>query len=139
MDDATRTSDELAIRNLITELMWQADNASIDELDPYIACFTEDAEWEMFGDVRRGHAAIRAGAEDRRRSGMMGPGTNVMHFLGCTTVAFDGPDAAEVKSYIQAYRDTAENPTIFLMGQYHDEVVRTDGGWKLARRVVKFG
>src|SRR5690606_14878256 len=83
-----RVADELEIRNLLAEALWLADNAPIDDLDPYLACFTEDAEWEMFGDVRRGHDAIRDGAKDRRTSGMMGPGSQVMHFLSCTVVRF---------------------------------------------------
>jgi 3-phenylpropionate/cinnamic acid dioxygenase small subunit len=133
-----RTADELAIRNKLAELLWLADNSAIDDLDPYVACFTEDAEWEMRGDVRRGHAEIRAGAEERRRTGTMGPGTRIAHFLSCTMVAFTDDDVAQVKSYIQAYRDAATTPTIFVMGQYHDEFRRTADGWKLHRRAVDF-
>jgi 3-phenylpropionate/cinnamic acid dioxygenase small subunit len=132
-------SDELAIRNLLAELSWHADTTAIDDLDAYVECFTDDAEWEMFGDVRRGHVEIRAGAEERRRSAMMGPGSDVRHFLGCTVVTFDGPDAAAVKSYIQAYRTVSTTPTLFLMGEYHDSVRRVGDRWKLARRIVKFG
>lgn len=134
-----RTADELAIHRLLAELIWHADTTPIEGLDDYVACFTEDAEWEMFGDVRRGHADLRAGAEDRRRSGMMGPGTNVRHFLGCTLIRFTGPATATAKSYIQAYKDAAANPTLFLMGEYHDSFRLTDQGWKLAKRQVKFG
>jgi 3-phenylpropionate/cinnamic acid dioxygenase small subunit len=133
-----RVADELEIRNVLAEALWLADNAPIDDLDPYLACFTEDAEWEMFGDVRRGHADIRAGAEDRRTSGMMGPGSQVMHFLSCTVVAFEGETTAAVKSYIQAYRNVPNNPEIFLMGRYNDTFSRVDGSWKLAKRVVIF-
>jgi 3-phenylpropionate/cinnamic acid dioxygenase small subunit len=136
-NDAVR--DELEIRNLLAQLAWHADTTGIDDLDAYVACFTHDAEWEMFGDVRRGHDAIRDGAIERRRSAMMGPESNVRHFLGCTTVTFDDPDTAVVKSYIQAYRDVATSPTLFLMGEYHDIMRRTDTGWKLANRTVVFG
>lgn len=134
-----RTRDDLAIRRLLAELIWHADTTGIDGLDAYVACFTDDAEWEMFGDVRRGHAELRAGAEDRRRTGMMGPDTEVRHFLGCTLISFTGPRTASAKSYIQAYRDVKTKPTLFLMGEYHDEFRLTDQGWKLARRLVKFG
>jgi len=136
---ANRTGDELAIRRVLAELIWHADTTGIEGLDAYIACFTEDAQWEMFGDVRRGHAELRVGAEERRRTGMMGPGTGVRHFLGCTWITFTGPETAEVKSYIQAYRNVKTTPTLFLMGEYHDVFRLTDRGWKLARRQVEFG
>ena len=133
-----RVADELEIRNVLAEALWLADNAGIDELDPYLACFTEDAEWEMFGDVRRGHAEILAGAKDRRTTGMMGPGSTVMHFLSCTVVGFESDTSASVKSYIQAYRKVPNNPELFLMGRYNDSFSKVDGSWKLAKRVVIF-
>jgi hypothetical protein len=132
-------ADELAIRNLLAEIAWHADNTGIDGLGAYLDCFTTDAEWEMRGDVRRGHDDIRRGAIDRRESGSMGPGTKVAHFLSMTVVAFDDADTAQVKSYIQAYRDADTNPTITVMGQYHDVFSRRSGEWKLHRRFVDFG
>jgi 3-phenylpropionate/cinnamic acid dioxygenase small subunit len=138
MDTKNRTADELEIRNLLARLLWEADNAGIDDLDTYVSCFTEDAEWEMFGDVRRGHEDLRHGAEERRRTGMMGPGTTVFHFLACTEVSFEGDQKATARSYIQAYRNGPHDPELFLMGQYHDVVRRTETGWKLAKRVVVF-
>ena len=61
-----RMADELEIRNLIAQLAQMADMLTIDELDTYLACFTEDAVWDMAGNVRKGHDEIRAGAEDLR-------------------------------------------------------------------------
>ena len=133
-----RTADELAIRNLVAQLAWHADNTGVDDLDAYVDCFTPDAEWEMRGDVRRGHDAIRQGAIARRESGSMGPGTKIAHFLSMSVVAFDDDDTARVKSYVQAYRDADANPTITVMGQYHDVYRRHDGSWKLHRRYVDF-
>jgi hypothetical protein len=137
--EATRVADELEIRNLLAELAWLADHAPIDDLTGYLACFTDDAEWEMPGDTRRGHAQLQSGAEDRRRSGTMGPGSGVMHFLGCTHVAFSSDTEAHAKSYMQAYRDTSGEPKLMIMGEYRDTFRKTDAGWKLAKRVVQFG
>jgi 3-phenylpropionate/cinnamic acid dioxygenase small subunit len=133
-----RTADELAIRNLLAELAWHADHAPADDLDGYIACFTEDAQWTMFGDVRKGHDDLRAGAVERRESGMMGPGSGVRHFLGASFVTFDGPDSATARSHIQAYNGDARAPVLFIMGEYHDRFARTAAGWKLAQRDVDF-
>lgn len=134
--DAIR--DELEIRNLLGRLLWEADNAGIDDLDAYIACFTPDAEWQMLGDVRRGHEDLLEGARERRRSGMMGPGTSVVHLLSCTVVDVESADAASAKSYIQAYRNAPRDPQLFIMGQYHDRFRKTEEGWKLASRTVLF-
>ena len=132
------TRDELEIRNLLAALAWHADTTTMEDLDQYVDCFTEDAEWEMFGDVRKGHAAILAGAQERRRNRTNGPGTDVRHALTATVVTFDGPDLAHVRSYIQAYKTASSNPTLYLMGEYHDTFRRTAKGWKMAARNVKF-
>jgi 3-phenylpropionate/cinnamic acid dioxygenase small subunit len=133
------TADELAIRNRLVELAWHADNTTIDDIEAYVACFTPDAEWEMRGDIRRGHEQIRDGAIERRQAGTVGPGSKIAHFLAMTVVTFDDDNAAQVKSYIQAYRDTdTDAPTLFVMGQYHDVFRCTPEGWKLHRRRVDF-
>jgi 3-phenylpropionate/cinnamic acid dioxygenase small subunit len=130
----TRTADELEIRNLVARLTWEADNADIDDLDAYVGCFTEDATWEREGDVRRGRDELRQGAEERRRSGTMGPGTTVFHSLSCTEVTFEDEDRAKARSYFHVYRDGPDDPVIFLRGKYYDVFSRTSAGWKLAER-----
>lgn len=138
MNSLDRVGDELEIRNLLARLLWEADNAAIDDLDAYIACFTPDAQWEMLGDVRQGHEDLLEGARERRRTSMMGPGTGVLHFLSCTVVDFEDDVTGTAKSYIQAYRNGGRDPQLFLMGQYHDRFSKTDDGWKLAKRTVIF-
>lgn len=136
--NVSRLVDELEIRNLVAQLVWHADTTTMEDLGEYVECFTEDAEWEMFGDVRRGHEQIRAGAEERRRNGVNGPGSGVRHGLMATVVEFTSPDEAAVRSYIQGYRDVGTKPDLFLMGEYHDTYRRTVDGWRLARRRVSF-
>ena len=136
--DGVGVEDELAIRNLLAKLSWFADRTRMEELDEYVACFTEDAVWEMLGEVRRGHGEILAGAQERRRNGTNGPGTDVRHSLSMTVVEFDGPDQALVRSYIQAYRTASTTPSLFMMGEYRDTFRRTLAGWRLARREVDF-
>src|SRR4051812_48814462 len=64
---ADTTADELAIRNLIARLAQFADMAPIDGLDDYIACFTDDASWEMGDIVNRGREGLLEAARERRR------------------------------------------------------------------------
>jgi hypothetical protein len=133
-----RTADELAIRNLLAELAWQADSTSMADIDSYVACFTADAVWELAADVRSGRDDIRAGVTERR-AGAIEHGVRTAHFLACTNVAFDDDDNAQVKSYVQAYRlGGSDGPTLVLMGWYHDRFRRTSEGWKLHRRHIEF-
>src|SRR5437868_6059045 len=89
-----RASDELEIRTVIARLAQLADWG---DLDDYVAHFTEDASWEVAPresgatagqlvweqaarePARRGHAAILAGARERRAAGFQGPNTNSHH------------------------------------------------------------
>jgi uncharacterized protein (TIGR02246 family) len=138
LNSIERAADELAIRNLLAELAWQADSTSMTDIDSYVACFTPDAVWEVPGDVRSGREDIRAGVTERR-SGAIEQGIQTAHFLACTTVTFDDDDNAQVKSYLQTYRlGGTDGPTLILMGWYHDWFRRTAEGWKLHRRHIEF-
>ena len=132
-----RTADELAIRNALADLAWQADSRDMDDVDAYIDHFTEDAVWEMPGDVRRGRNDIRAGVVERRAG--VAPGVSTAHFLASTTVSFRDDDNARVRSYVQAYRVVAGDPPLLvLLARYDDQFRRTPQGWKLGRRRIEF-
>lgn len=131
-----RLADELAIRNLVARIAHGADFGAIDD---YVMHFTEDAVWDFPPAPRKGRADIRAGAEERRASGLTGPGAASRHVI--TTVAVDvGADGtATADSYWIFYRQTTTTPTIFNMGHYHDTFRREDGTWRLARRDITLG
>jgi len=141
---ATKTAsdtlaDELAIRNLIARLAQFADMAPIDGLDDYIACFTDDASWEMGDIVNQGRERLLEAARERRRAGQQGPGTNSRHVITTMAVSADGSDTATSDCYFLAYGDTTTSPNVKLMGHYHDTFRRTPDGWKLARRQISVG
>jgi len=140
-----RVADELEIRNVIARLAQLADDGETDE---YISLLTDDIAWVMPANPaiglpaseRRGHDDVAAGQRDRMAGGHQGPGSNTMHVV--TTVAVDvasDGDQAVAESYFQYWGDTATAPAIRNMGRYHDELRRTDEGWKLARRSISFG
>jgi len=148
VDQATiRTlADELAIRNLLARLAHIADTGSIDEVDDYVALFTEDATWAVPSDgvlpaqERQGHDAIRAAARARREDGTQGPGANRRHIISTTTVEFPTDDKASVRSCWQRFDQTLADVQVSNgIGEYHDTFVRTPDGWKLARREIFFG
>jgi len=97
-------------------------------------------EWwaPLVPDRRTGRADIGAGVEERRRAGVQGPGSHTLHVITTMRVEIDG-DVATAHSYWQYYADTATDPVLRGVGQYHDTIRRTPEGWKVARRTVVTG
>ena len=127
--------DELAVRNVVARLAQYADGPDIDA---YVALFTPDAVWDMPGAPRKGHAQIRAGSEERRAAGQIGPGSATRHVVSTTTVLVY-EDHAVADSVWQFYVDTDKAPRLQLIGTYHDELVRVGHEWKLAHRQISIG
>jgi uncharacterized protein (TIGR02246 family) len=131
----TAAEDELAVRNLVARVAQYADGPDVDA---YVALFTPDAVWDMPGAPRRGHAEIRAGSEERRAAGQIGPGSNTRHVVSTVAVRVDD-DHALADSVWQFYVDTASVPRLQLMGTYRDECRRVGDDWKLAKREITIG
>jgi uncharacterized protein (TIGR02246 family) len=132
-----RIADELEIRDMVARVAHLTDTA--EELDEYMALYTEDATWGPQPgafDSTTGHAAIEAGVRERRAAGIQGPGTNTQHVVNTTSVRFDGPDTAKVRAYWQYYGDVATAPKLLRVGTYDLVVVRTADGWKFHERRI---
>jgi uncharacterized protein (TIGR02246 family) len=127
--------DELAVRNVVARLAQYADGPDVDA---YVALFTPDAVWDMPGAPRRGHAEIRAGSEERRAAGQIGPGSGTRHVVSTIAVRVE-EDRAVADSVWQFFVDTATAPRLQLIGTYHDELVRSGSEWKLSRRQITIG
>ena len=140
--DADRTPlaprDELAVRNLVAELAMMADTVPIDRLEGYLSHFTPDAVWASPAETRTGTAEIRAGAEERRRAGVQGPGSHSRHVVSTQAVWADGEDAVS-ESYFMSIGETTGEPEVRIIGHYRDRLRRTPEGWKVASRHVTFG
>ena len=142
MDELQRAADELAIRNLLANIAWQVDHAGADELDDYLACFTEDAEWQVantiHADTRKGHDQIREGAILRREAGGSGPGSNIYHVVTGTAITFESAELASSRSYVIPHTVKFGVPSLLMMGEYRDQFRKTADGWKMCKRVVTF-
>jgi uncharacterized protein (TIGR02246 family) len=135
-DGIARIAAELEIRNLIARVAQLADHGDLEE---YASLFTEDGSWEFPGGPRHGRADILAGARERRRQKVTGPGTATRHVI--TTLAVQVADAttAIADSYWLFWRDTATSPALVNMGHYHDVVRHEAGAWRIARREITLG
>lgn len=108
------------------------------DLEEYVDLFTADARWDMPGGELEGRENLLAGAIERRSAGTVGPGSNTRHVITTQAVAVDGDEAVS-DAYWQFWVNTASEPSIALFGTYRDRLVRTEGGWKLAHRVISYG
>jgi uncharacterized protein (TIGR02246 family) len=135
-DTLRRLRDESEIRNCVARIAHTADSGHLEE---YLDLFTSDASWEMEGNRRVGRADLRAGAEQRRRQGMTGPGSATRHVITTLSVQIDGSDVATAVSNWIFLTSTDGPPQISLAGQYRDTFRRTPAGWKLSRRVIEAG
>jgi uncharacterized protein (TIGR02246 family) len=127
---------ELEIRNLIARVAQLADHGDLEE---YASLFTEDGAWEFPGGPRRGRADILAGARERRRDKVTGPGSGTRHVITTLAVQITGGASATADSYWLFWRDTAASPALVNMGHYHDVLRREDGAWRIARREIVLG
>ncbi|MFI5044723.1 MAG: nuclear transport factor 2 family protein [Acidimicrobiales bacterium] len=128
-------ADELAVRNVLGLMAQLADGPDVDA---YVDLFTPDGSWEMPGAPRHGHDDIRAGSLARRVAGDIGPGSFTRHVVTILSVTVDG-DVATADSVWQFFANTDTEPRVQLLGTYHDDLVRTPAGWKMARRRITMG
>jgi 3-phenylpropionate/cinnamic acid dioxygenase small subunit len=132
------------IRTVLARIAQLADTGDLDE---YLTLFTDDAVWAMpdnpavgmLANEKRGHAEIRAGAEERRASGLQGPGTESRHVLTTIAVNVESDDRATVRSYFLFFGSTSTQPVLRTMGQYDDVFRRGATGWQLAHRTITIG
>jgi 3-phenylpropionate/cinnamic acid dioxygenase small subunit len=132
------------IRTVLARIAQLADTGDLDE---YLTLFTEDAVWGMpdnpavgmTANEKKGHAEILAGAQERRASGLQGPGTESRHVLTTIAINVESEERATARSYFMFFGSTSTTPTLRTMGQYDDVLVKGARGWQLARRTITVG
>lgn len=104
-----------------------------------VALFAPDATFERRGEVLRGHAAIRAAQQARV------PGIVTRHL--CSTIDIQVMDDRHAKGtvYFLLYKHESAVPGSGpaplgqpeTLGEYQDEYILSDTGWKISKRVAK--
>jgi len=126
--DPLRRADRQEISDLLIEYC-----RALDLMDlPAIArVFTEDCEVEYGPEDRlrsRGAAGVAKSLERMWRW------ARTSHHLSNIQIAFEGSDRARAVSYVLAWHERPDGSTATVMGQYHDELMRGQNGWRIARR-----
>ena len=98
---------------------------------PWADLFTEDARFVVSGKVIEGRAAIRGYMASVHAAGGRG-----MHVTtnSLVDVDRDGGTAAASTDYLYV-RPSGDGVAIIAAGRYHDRLVRTTDGWRIASRV----
>lgn len=112
-----RLADHLAIRELLDEYCLRLE---LDDFEQWLALFTEDAVYEVFGRTLRGREQIGE---------VLARAPRGLHLGGPVRIALAGDRAETVQSYLFLADDERRSNR----GWYHRTLVRTAGGWRIAR------
>jgi 3-phenylpropionate/cinnamic acid dioxygenase small subunit len=124
----TDSEDRSAIAALTIDYCWALDTRDWDALREV---FLPDAVAELGSPELFGIEAIID-----RVSSALGPLDDSQHMVSTHQIVIDG-DRARSRCYFQAQHIRAGasgSPHFIIAGRYEDELVRTDQGWRIARR-----
>jgi ketosteroid isomerase-like protein len=133
--DVQEISDRLEIRNLIDEYAGALDDGSVERL---VGVFTEDAHFYV---TQAGSDAslmsYDGAAEVAEIMTLISPFGHTMHVMLNHQSEVSG-DTATSLTYCWANHLIGEpsEANLLMVLKYRDELVRTDAGWRIARRQV---
>tara|TARA_R110002073_G_scaffold84431_1_gene201254 strand:+ start:357 stop:821 length:465 start_codon:yes stop_codon:yes gene_type:complete len=117
--------------NLVTDYAYHRDR--FDAVG-FSNLFTEDASLTVVGQTWVGRDQIRARIEGLDSSG------KIRHLM--STIRIEPIDALHATgvSYATIYSSSADSNSVegfAIMGEYHDNFVLTDAGWRISKRELK--
>lgn len=115
--------DHVAICELLARYCLTLDT---DDIEGWVALFTPDARYEVFGRTFDGHDGLRR---------MLAGAPGGLHLGGPPVIEMTGPDRARTtRNLLFVERRTRESRSAF----YTDELHRTAAGWRIARCRCRF-
>ena len=123
--------DEIAIQQTLNTY---TEGASRADWEQVLSTFAPDGIWEVpkLNILQQGHAAIQA-----LMQGAIAQFDYFVQFNSPAVITIDG-DKAIARSMIREQGKYAGRDEVMdVAGHYTDELVRTEGGWKFARRTFK--
>ena len=129
-DVVGRICDEREIETLLIEYCCALDRMDLDTISKL---FTNDCVVEFGPDKRlnsRGRSQVAKSLERMWRW------ARTSHHLSNVKIRFTGEDHANSVSYVIAWHERANKSTATIYGQYHDELRRDSGGWRIMKRVM---
>ena len=117
--------------DLVLGYAYHRDNFNAEE---FSQLFTEDASLTVGGQTWVGREEIRGRIQELRN------GSTIRHLMSTMRIVPDGEDRATGVSYVTIYNappGVTEVEGFLLIGEYHDEFVRTEEGWKIQTRELR--
>jgi 3-phenylpropionate/cinnamic acid dioxygenase small subunit len=115
--------DDAEIRNLLARYCLTLD---LDDVEGWVALFTPDARYHVYGRAFEGHDGLRK---------MMRGAPGGLHLGGPPAItAVDDDHATTQQNLLFVERGT----TTMRSAVYDDELVRTADGWRIASRRCRF-
>jgi hypothetical protein len=114
--------DHAEIRDLLARYCLYLD---LDDVDHWVGLFTPDAVYEVYGREFTGHDGLR---------GMAVAAPGGFHLGGPAAIDLDGDRAHTTRNLLFVERGSGEA----RHAVYADDLVRTSGGWRIARTRCRF-
>ena len=105
-----------------------ADAVMRQDLEAYLACWTQDGARTGAGGECKGREELRA-----HWGAVFGPIEQMAFFTQVASIAVDG-DRASVRSHCLEMLRLADDNSRRLVGEYADELVRVDDDWLFSHR-----
>ena len=115
--------DQVAIVDLLARYCLALD---LDDVEAWVALFTPDARYEVFGRAFEGHDGLRR---------MTGGAPGGLHLGGPPVIEMRGVDRATTRRNL-LFIDRSDGASRSAV--YTDELVRTEEGWKIQRCHCQF-
>jgi hypothetical protein len=126
-------ADRLEIDELLSKYAWALDTKSFDGLDEV---FTPDAhlDYTSAGGIKGSFPEVKAWLAD-----VLPHFPTYQHYMTNKVITIDGDTATSTTSlYNPMGQQKGDRITFFYMGgEYHDRLVRTPDGWRIAERIEK--
>ncbi len=123
-------TDHEAITRVVARYCHLLDDGRWDE---FADLWAPDAELVLGGETTRGRDAIRAAIEASQP-----PERRGRHLAVNVELDVDGDRATGVVDFMFWVRDREGTAKPMCLGRYDDQLVRTDGTWRFARREITF-
>ena len=124
--------DRVAIESLVTEYAWLLDHRRFDEV---LALFTDDAEIKIRGQKIAGADGLQKWLDQRAASQGRRSSQHQMSLLRLEP-GHDGSVSGTAALVLHVAKSGSSGTYVDLVGEYQDEYVLTDGGWRFRRRVL---
>jgi hypothetical protein len=120
----------IQVEDFMNDYYWELASESTRELDVF---WTEDAEFDVNGQVYQGLAAIEA-----VYALGLGPGGRLVFQMDIPKIRINGKEAVVDLIYTGVLNtDPAAAPRLYEQGHDHVELVSNNGDWKITRRVLR--